>query len=135
MEWITEGASAFLGLLISLGTVLTVTLPGLRKKLLSPFRQRKKLEERLEELFSLVESHVAEDEEKKEELKLQRAVDCCVLRDLITNTYYQYAKEKKIPIFAMEDVTALYELYEKRGGNSYVQSLVRQILEEWEVIY
>ncbi|MBR2616151.1 MAG: hypothetical protein IKC69_05685 [Clostridia bacterium] len=125
-----ENAALILGLVISFGTVLTVTLPALKGK----WKKRSSLRERLESLYALVERHVAEDEVRGEEMKLQRAVDLCVLRDLITHTYYQYAEEKRIPVYALEDVTALFELYEKRGGNSYVQSLVRQILEEWEVV-
>ena len=60
-------------------------------------------------------------------------VDCCVLRDLITEIYYRYAKEKKIPVYVMQDLSSLYSLYRKCGGNSYVQGLMREIREEWEV--
>jgi len=114
--------------------VITVTLPGLRKKIGESLIKGDESRKEILQIRRLLENHVAEDKIRKEEMELQKEVDRCVLRDLITGIYYEYEKEKKIPTYALEDVTALYELYLKRGGNSYVKSLVRQITEEWEVM-
>lgn len=126
--------SLALSIVISAGTLICVTVPGLRTALKKALTRHENTREEICKVRSLLEKHVSEDLFKKEELQLQREVDRCVLRDLITSIYYRYSKEKKIPVYAMEDVTALYELYVKRGGNSYVQSLMRQILEEWDII-
>ncbi|MBR3837476.1 MAG: hypothetical protein IKJ74_04940 [Clostridia bacterium] len=123
-----------LGLLISGGTVLCVTLPSLRSFLADRLSGIDKTHEQLLEIRRLMEEQKATADVLKREAELQRQVDVCVLRDLITTAYYQYAQEKRIPVYALENVTALYELYEKRGGNSYVESLVNQILDEWEIV-
>jgi hypothetical protein len=129
--------SLILSLFLSMGTLLTVTLPSLRAKVseaLAKLCGSKSLEKELKELRLLLESHVSEDRIKKEELTLQKEVDKCVLRDLITGIYYQYASAKAIPMYQLENVMALYELYVKRGGNSYVQHLFCQMTEEWTVL-
>lgn len=126
--------SSLLGIGVSLGTLLFVTLPKGRDMLLNFLTRDNKLKQEISSVSQMLREHTSEDGKKKEEARLQKEVDRCVLRSLITSIYYCYAKEKKIPVYAMEDVAALYELYKKRGGNSYVQSLMRQILEEWEVI-
>jgi len=137
MKEILQIASSFLGVAISLGTLLTVTLPGLRKRFLEMLFQisrKETVEKDLAHLKTLMEQHVAEDKIRKEEMELQKEVDRCVLRDLITNIYYKHAKEKAIPAYELEDATALHELYVKRGGNSYVPHLFRQMTREWTVI-
>jgi hypothetical protein len=134
MKVILEQTAFVLSLLISLGTVVTVSLPGIRKKFADFLIKDDRNRRELLQIRELLEAHVAEDGAKKEEIKLQKEVDKCVLRDLITNIYYKYVGEKRIPIYALEDANALFELYRKRGGNSYVHTLVRQMTEEWEVI-
>ena len=67
-------------------------------------------------------------------MKEQKEVDLCVLRNLITGIYYQYAAQKKIPLYALRDVSALHDLYHRRGGNSYEGILFRRMTREWEVI-
>ena len=133
MEWI-RNVSAIVACMVSLGTLACVSLPSLRKRLIDLLTHREMQDDKLERIFSMLETLSAETKEGKAEQKLQREVDLCVLRDLITTVYYRYAKEKKIPVYAMENVTALYSLYQKRGGNSYVKLLFRQMAEEWEVI-
>ena len=134
MRELLEQVAFFLSLLISVGTVMTVSLPKIRNKVVEFLIKGDRTRKELLQIRELLEHHVAEDGAKKEEMKLQKEVDRCVLRDLITNIYYKYVGEKKIPIYALEDANALFELYRKRGGNSYVHTLVRQMTEEWDVI-
>lgn len=134
MKDILKTAAEIMGLLISGGTVLCVTLPSLRSFVAERLSKSGKAHEQLLEIRRLLEEQTAAADVLKREAELQRQVDVCVLRDLITTAYYQYAQEKRIPVYALENVTALYELYEKRGGNSYVESLVNQILDEWEIV-
>ncbi len=132
---LAKNLAVILGLVVSLGTVFTVTLPGLRNKIKAKWKEGDDLRTEIGYLRGLLEEHVKKDHSKEEEACLQKEVDICVLRDLITTLYYKYSHEKKIPVYAMEDITALYQLYQKRGGNSYVQVLMRQIIEEWEVMH
>lgn len=134
MMVLIRDVSAVIGCLVSLGTLVCVSLPSIRKKLVSVLTRRESENERLEQIFGILETLSQGEKERKEEQRIQQEVDLCVLRDLITGVYYKYAKEKKIPVYAMENVSQLYTLYRKRGGNSYVKTLFRQMAEEWDVI-
>ena len=123
-----------LGILISLGTLLTVTVPAIRNKLKKRLFHGEQLEREVHAIRKLLEEHVEQDAELREELALQKEVDLCVLRDLITGIYFRRAKEKKIHAYELEDASALHDLYRRRGGNSYVHALYRQMTKEWELI-
>ena len=123
-----------LGILISLGTLVTVTVPALRNKLKKRLFYAEGLETELRSLRVLLEEHVAREAELRDEMTLQKEVDLCVLRDLITGIYFRRVKERKIHAYELEDVSALYDLYRKRGGNSYVHTVYRQMTKEWELI-
>ncbi|MBE6713399.1 MAG: hypothetical protein E7580_07780 [Ruminococcaceae bacterium] len=122
------------GVLISLGTLVTVTVPALRNKLKKGLLRGEETERELRAIRLLLEEHVAKDEELREELALQKEVDLCVLRDLITGIYFRRAKEKRIHTYELEDASALHDLYRRRGGNSYVHTLYGQMTGEWEII-
>lgn len=123
-----------LGIFISVGTLVGVTVPTLRNKLKKRLFYRENLEKELLGIRRLLEEHVEQDADLREEIAMQKEVDLCVLRDLITGIYFRRAGEKKIHPYELEDVSALHELYRKRGGNSYVNALYRQMSNEWEMI-
>lgn len=123
-----------LGILISLGTLVTVTVPALRNKLKKRLFYGEELKAELHSLRALLEEHVAREAQLRDEMTLQKEVDLCVLRDLITGIYFRRVKERKIHAYELEDVSALYDLYRKRGGNSYVHTVYRQMTKEWELI-
>ena len=123
-----------LGILISLGTLVTVTVPALRNKLKKRLFYGEELKGELHSLRALLEEHVAREAQLRDEMTLQKEVDLCVLRDLITGIYFRRVKERKIHAHELEDVSALYDLYRKRGGNSYVHTVYRQMTKEWELI-
>ena len=129
-EWILS----CLGGVISCGTVLTVTLPSLRNRWKERLFRWENMQKQVDRCCLLLEEAAREEEMRKEEIALQKEVDLCVLRDLITSMYYRRAGEKKIRTYELEDVFALYDLYCKAGGNSYVHSLYQQMSEEWEVV-
>ena len=124
---------SFLGIIISIGTVITVTVPALRNKLKKRLLRGEEMEREVRAIRRLLEEHMSQDADLREELSLQKEVDLCVLRDLITGIYFRRAKEKRIHVYELEDVSALHELYRKRGGNSYVNTLYRQMTKEWEL--
>ena len=133
MKTITALGS-FLGILISFGTLLTVTVPALRNKLKQWLFQREETDAQVRVIRKLLEEHVAQDADLRAELALQKEVDLCVLRDLITGIYFRRVQEKKIHAYELEDASALHDLYQRRGGNSYVHALYRQMSKEWDVI-
>ena len=85
-----------LGILISTGTLITVTVPALRNKLKQRLFQSRELEEELRAIRRLLEEHIKQDAALREEIALQKEVDLCVLRDLITGIYFRRAKDRKI---------------------------------------
>ena len=126
--------SSALSILIGIGTVLTVTIPNLRHKLKQAFFGGTAEKKEVVQIRKILEEHVAKDSKREAEAVLQREVDLCVLRDLITAIYYRRLEEKKIHIYELEDVSALHDLYLRRGGNSYVSGLYRQMSREWTII-
>lgn len=130
LSWITS----LLGIFISFGTVVTVTVPALRNKLKQSLFSVEDTQGQIRAIHQLLEEHVAQDAQRRKESELQKEVDLCVLRDLITAIYFRRVDEKKIHSYELEDASCLHDLYRRRGGNSYVHSLYRQMSEEWEVI-
>ena len=126
--------SSVLSVLVGTGTILTVTVPNLRNKLKEMLFGRENAKDQIRQIRCLLEEHVAQDAKREAEAELQREVDLCVLRDLITAIYYRRLEEKKIHIYELEDVCALHDLYLRRGGNSYVSGLYRQMSREWKII-
>lgn len=55
----------------------------------------------------------------------------CLLRHSITQIYEQYKEEKAIPSHMKENVCSLYENYHNLGGNSYISSIVKEMM-DWE---
>ncbi len=123
-----------LGLVISSGTLITVTVPALRNKLKQSLFHGQELEEEIRSIRRLLEEHMQRDAALREEIALQKEVDLCVLRDLITGIYFRRAKDRKIHAYELDDASALYDLYQKRGGNSYVGAMFRQMTKEWDLI-
>lgn len=69
------------------------------------------------------------EEEKREQKREeeQRETDKCLLRDRITDIYYEYKHTGEIKQFKFENVAHLYERYKALGGNSFVDKLWREI--------
>ena len=52
-----------------------------------------------------------------------------LLRSGIINSYDKYIKREWIPIYAMENVLALYEAYHSLGGNGAIDKLIEELKE------
>ena len=50
-----------------------------------------------------------------------------LLRDRIIETYTHYREKSKCPIYALENVHALYDNYHALGGNGTVTKLVEEL--------
>ena len=134
---IVQFIAQILGLVSAVGAIITVTLPALRRKTAAGLIRLAGLQETaadMAKIRQILEKHVAADELRQKEMQQQKEVDICVLRNLITGIYYQYAPKKKIPLYALRDVSALHDLYHRRGGNSYEGILFRRMTREWEVV-
>lgn len=55
-----------------------------------------------------------------------------MLRHEITDMYYKHLDDKKLAAYEKEDLIKMSEAYEKNHGNSYVQTIVKEMT-QWDV--
>ena len=67
-----------------------------------------------------IKSYKEKDTRQEEALK-------CLLRSNITSKYYVYSELKEIPYYEKENIDKMFEQYKMMGGNSYVETIVREI--------
>jgi hypothetical protein len=63
---------------------------------------------------------------KEKDLRQEEALKC-LLRSNITSKYYVYSEMGEIPYYEKENIDRMFEQYKKMGGNSYVDTIVREI--------
>lgn len=71
-------------------------------------------------LTAKIKTYKSKDINQEEGLK-------CLLRSNITSKYYVYSELKEIPYYEKENIDRMFEQYKKMGGNSYVDTIVREI--------
>ncbi len=67
-----------------------------------------------------MQGYKSRDSRQEEALK-------CLLRSNITSKYYVYSELKEIPYYEKENIDRMFEQYKNMGGNSYVDTIVREI--------
>ena len=67
-----------------------------------------------------VKDHKKKDSRQEEALK-------CLLRSSITSKYYVYSELGEIPYYEKENIDKMFEQYKSMGGNSYVDTIVKEI--------
>ena len=67
-----------------------------------------------------IKSYKEKDTRQEEALK-------CLLRSNITSKYYVYSELKEIPYYEKENIDKMFEQYKMMGGNSYVETIVKEI--------
>jgi AAA15 family ATPase/GTPase len=63
---------------------------------------------------------------KEKDTRQEEALKC-LLRSNITSKYYVYSELKEIPYYEKENIDKMFEQYKMMGGNSYVDTIVREI--------
>lgn len=71
-------------------------------------------------MIARLKDYKKRDKNQEEALK-------CLLRSNITSKYYVYTELKEIPLYEKENIDYIFEQYDKMGGNSYVEGLVKEI--------
>lgn len=71
-------------------------------------------------MIARLKDYKKRDKNQEEALK-------CLLRSNITSKYYVYTELKEIPLYEKENIDYMFEQYDKMGGNSYVEGLVKEI--------
>ena len=65
-------------------------------------------------------------EYRKKDTRQEEALKC-LLRSNITSKYYVYSQMGEIPYYEKENIDRMYEQYKNMGGNSYVDTIVKEI--------
>lgn len=65
-------------------------------------------------------------EYKKKDTRQEEALKC-LLRSNITSKYHVYSQMGEIPYYEKENIDRMYEQYKNMGGNSYVDTIVKEI--------
>jgi hypothetical protein len=71
-------------------------------------------------MIATLKDYKKRDKNQEEALK-------CLLRSNITSKYYVYTELKEIPLYEKENIDYMFEQYDKMGGNSYIEGLVKEI--------
>ena len=71
-------------------------------------------------MIARLKDYKKRDKNQEEALK-------CLLRSNITSKYYVYTELKEIPLYEKENIDYMFEQYDRMGGNSYVEGLVKEI--------
>lgn len=58
----------------------------------------------------------------------------CQLRSEMLRIYYQYKDEKRIRQFELENFIYLYKAYKALRGNSFIDKIYKEVMNEWETI-
>ena len=72
---------------------------------------------------------VARLKDYKKRDKNQEEALKCLLRSNITSKYYVYSELKEIPCYEKENIDMMFEEYKNMNGNSYVETIVKEINE------
>ena len=71
-------------------------------------------------LTGVIKGYKSRDNRQEEALK-------CLLRSNITSKYYVYSEIGEIPYYEKENIDKMFEQYQNMGGNSYVDTIVKEI--------
>lgn len=123
-----KNIAVFVGLFLSSISALTILIKPFRKWFMNKISNVNK--DTLSEIKEMLKLHIIGSEKKN--LSQNEAL-LCITRSEITAIYYKYFELKAFPIYERENLIKLYDSYEKNGGNSYIHTIVDEML-EWEVI-
>ena len=134
MEIITN-IGAIIGVVLSCITLVTLLCKPLRKKIAGWIRKTSHMEETraaVDEVRAMMQQLMATEESKQAMLQLFKESQLSLLRDSITDLYFKYLPEKRVPVYERKDMIKLFESYEKLGGNSYVKTIYEEFI-DWPV--
>lgn len=131
---IVKDISTVLSLFVVIVTIITVTIPNLRGKLISWLTKTSNTNENINEIKEMLSKHIQADVAKQKTLENHNDALQCMLRDNITSIYFKHLKDGQLHTYEHEDLTRLYEAYIKLNGNSYVKQIYEQMTTEWNRI-
>ncbi len=138
MDWLetVKAVSSVLGLASgTLGFLAAVCKP-IRKSLVGFVTRnsgKTEMQQQLAELRDMMQRHLDADAAKIEAAKNDREALLCLLRNQITEIYYNYLPARAMPAHQYKNMILLSEKYFREGGNTYVSAIVDK-MRGWKVI-
>ena len=134
-------ASAFLGVIAVLGMLLKpvrkrfvefVTKAAKTDETDSEVAQlRSLIEKQNEELKTSIEQ-IKTDNQNQEAVALSNRASRAALGNTIKHIYYKYLPSKRLPIHEIESLHMIHRTYKEEGGNSFVDAIFDEMMNEWE---
>lgn len=122
-----KNITACIGAVLSIISFLTIFFKPFRKWIVNAITHVN--DKALNEIKDMLGQHI-EDEKERNKKVTESLV--CVTRNAITSIYYQYFESKALPMYERENLIKLYDSYETNGGNSFVHTIVDEML-QWKV--
>lgn len=138
LEWLetVKAISSVVGLLSGSFGLLTAVCKPVRKSLVAFVTRnsgKTEMQQQLAELRFMMQRHLDADEAKIEAAKNDREALLCLLRNQITEIYYNYLPMREMPAHQYKNMILLSEKYESEGGNTYVSAIVDK-MRGWRVV-
>lgn len=132
MEWVTITIGVIEGITAILLAVIAAS-KKVRKAIGAPLNKwmKETVQEATQERFDNIDKRFEGLETKLENTEKH---ELTILRHEITLIYEKYRKEKKLPTRIKQSLCSLYEQYKELGGNSYITTIMEEMLEVWEEI-
>lgn len=128
--------AAVVGCISAIIALCVTVFKPLRKRFVNWIKRKSnttEIEKKIDNLSNLLKEHIEKDDEKTEALNRLSKSQLCLMRNSITDTYYRYREEKKIPLHIREKLIKEYEDYHENNGNTYMNTIFPEML-EWEVV-
>jgi len=142
-------ASAFLGVVAVLGMLLKPVRQSF-VNFIAKAAKTNETDSEVSQLRELIESQNAELKASIEQIKLNDGHQAKKLDDLteavalsnrasraalgntIKHIYYKYLPSKRLPIHEIESLHMIHRTYKEEGGNSFVDAIFDEMMNEWE---
>ena len=139
---VVKNIAAVLGVILSATSVLALVSKTVRSaiaRLFHKYGNTDEINESITEIKSLLERHIAEEKEFKENITEMNDITMeftrTQCRNIIKNIFYKYNDTKVLPLYEKKTLKYVEELYIKKlEGNSFA-SLLLDEMSEWEVDY
>ena len=134
---VLKNIAVILGLIISAGTIICVTIPNIRHSIIKwAARQEKQdsLDETLSEIKAMLKDRQAVEGDLKCEIEKIKDSQRSILRDRITAIYYKHLEDRTLRTYEKENLTHLKDSYDAIEGNSFVGGICAEMF-EWKVVF
>lgn len=127
---VLKNIAVVLGIIISLGTILCVTIPGIRNNIRDAILREHEEEGITDKLSYIIDSL----DQLKDSDKLKNEAIKDLLRDRITSIYYKHLDEKTLTAKQFESLSKMYDSYIALGGNSYIKEIYHIMATQWTIV-